>query len=289
MNRLIPFFMNDVIPNDTFKVKNEYIMKTQPLIAPIMHRVDIFQHYFFVPLRLIWSDFEKFITGGVTGYDSPSHPFFTCGLLNEFITSLSGYYDAWFNDAESKQKFVQDDTNSYWRLFTSVLDKYNQLLSLLDYLGYPFSRYEGITRTYNTVDKYTEYTFDDLDETQHFSSLRIRAYYFIYDNYYVDQNVGTKLFSDEWKENSGDDLSYIYQIVANQEVLCHRAWKKDYFTSAMPWQQRGPVVTVGGNAPVTMNGKTGQRFVYMGSGHPEIADTVVGADSDGFLSNLLHL
>lgn len=79
MGELLPFFVQDVVPHDTLKCGNEYLMRLQPLLAPLMHRVDIRQHYFNVPLRLIWEDFEKFITGGEDGTQTAEMPYFTLG------------------------------------------------------------------------------------------------------------------------------------------------------------------------------------------------------------------
>lgn len=239
MNRLVPFFVNDVLPADSFKVFNEYLMKCQPLIAPIMHRVDIYQHYFYVPLRLIWRDFELFITGGKDGSAVVNHPFITCGLFNSFLTTLSTQYTAWYSDASGKSEYVQNDTNSLWAVFKDTLSKYNSLLYLLDYLGYPFSKNEGISTEYNSDNDYTAYTFTPMDDSEHFSSLRIRAYFFIYDNYYIDENLGTQCFSDAWKNNNGSDNSFLSSYVFSNGYVKRRAWKKDYFTSALPFLQRG--------------------------------------------------
>ena len=63
MGRLVPIFISETMPNDTFKVSSEVMLRLAPMIAPIMHRVNVFVHYFFVPNRLIWKDWETFITG----------------------------------------------------------------------------------------------------------------------------------------------------------------------------------------------------------------------------------
>lgn len=60
---LVPILVQEVIPGDKFNLSQESLIRQMPLIAPIMHRVNIFTHYFFVPNRIIFEDWEKFITG----------------------------------------------------------------------------------------------------------------------------------------------------------------------------------------------------------------------------------
>ena len=72
MGQLIPVMCDEVVPGDIFKIGNEAIVRFQPLITPIMHEVNVFVHYFFVPYRILWEDWEDFITGGIQG-DDP-HP-----------------------------------------------------------------------------------------------------------------------------------------------------------------------------------------------------------------------
>lgn len=78
------------------------------------------------------------------------------------------------------------------------------------------------------------------------SALPYRAYSMIWNEYYRDQNLqDTVDVSDEGGEE-GEDL------VTNTQLL-YRGLKKDYFTSALPWTQRGPQVTIpiAGEAPVS--------------------------------------
>lgn len=61
--RLTPIAVQEVIPGDTFKMNTEIFMRMAPLIHPILQRMQVDVHHFFVPYRIIWNDFEKFITG----------------------------------------------------------------------------------------------------------------------------------------------------------------------------------------------------------------------------------
>jgi len=63
MGQLIPIMNDEVMPGDTFKIRSEVLVRLAPMIAPIMHRTNVFIHYFFVPNRILWDDWEKFITG----------------------------------------------------------------------------------------------------------------------------------------------------------------------------------------------------------------------------------
>lgn len=67
MGKLYPFFWREMSPGDTFHIGNEVVVRMQPLLAPILHSVNLYTHYFFVPFRILWEEWEKFITGGEDG------------------------------------------------------------------------------------------------------------------------------------------------------------------------------------------------------------------------------
>ena len=76
MGELVPIMCMPVVPGDKFRVKTESLVRLAPLVAPMMHRVNVFTHYFFVPNRLVWNEWEDFITKGVDGDDVPVLPSF---------------------------------------------------------------------------------------------------------------------------------------------------------------------------------------------------------------------
>lgn len=67
IGKLTPIFISETMPNDTFYGSSEVLIKLAPMLAPIYHRLNMYVHYFFVPNRLLWKDWEPFITGGRLG------------------------------------------------------------------------------------------------------------------------------------------------------------------------------------------------------------------------------
>ena len=70
MGQLIPVMCDEVIPGDTWKIGIEAVVRMMPMVAPILHEVNVYVHYYFVPYRLLDPDFEDFITGGRLGTDT---------------------------------------------------------------------------------------------------------------------------------------------------------------------------------------------------------------------------
>lgn len=168
MGELIPAYIQDVVPGDRFQVNSEIMLRLAPMLAPIMHRVNVYMHYFFVPNRLLWSSWEDFITGGPAGTTAPTFPTYV----------------------------INNSNKSYFAEGT-----------LADYLGLPTP---AATVTQDLT----------------ISKLPFYAYQMIYNEYYRDQNVTAEI----------DPLSLTVGIFS---LLRKRAWEKDYFTSALPWSQRG--------------------------------------------------
>lgn len=74
MGQLVPVTVMDVAPGDLFRANTSCLLRTQPLLAPVMHKVDVSIHHFFVPYRLCWDEFEDFMTGGDDGTATPAVP-----------------------------------------------------------------------------------------------------------------------------------------------------------------------------------------------------------------------
>lgn len=80
---LIPLTWFSVLPSDSIQHRTNMLVRLSPLLSPIMHPVVIRIHHWFVPLRLVWENFEDFITGGEDGLDTTVHPFVTQATVNE--------------------------------------------------------------------------------------------------------------------------------------------------------------------------------------------------------------
>lgn len=231
--RLCPIFKEKVVPNDIFKVSTEIMCRMLATVAPIMHRIDIFTHYFFIPLRLLYDDFEKYISGGKNGqYDVP-RPLVNLGVLYETL-SLGG-----IDNATIRHIFGYG--------------------SLLDYLGYPVQHWTNLDNTINFA------VLKNFDVPY----APFLAFFKVFCDYYNDENFGLQQWEDYedlgittvafWSKfkkgvrpaKLSDDLQSAVISIFNRH---NRAWQKDYFTSALPWQQRGPNVSVPvgfSNAPIT--------------------------------------
>ncbi|AXH77365.1 MAG: major capsid protein [Microviridae sp.] len=71
MGNLTPILTLECVPGDKFNLSCESLIRFAPLIAPVMHRMDVTMHYFFVPNRIVWSNWEKFITDANSGIVPP--------------------------------------------------------------------------------------------------------------------------------------------------------------------------------------------------------------------------
>jgi hypothetical protein len=74
MGQLTPILTLECVPGDKFNLGCESLVRFAPLIAPVMHRMDVSMHYFFVPNRILWSNWEKFITDANSGAVMPYLP-----------------------------------------------------------------------------------------------------------------------------------------------------------------------------------------------------------------------
>lgn len=74
MGQLIPVMCDEMVPGDKFQIGCELVVRMQPLVAPILHEVSATVHYWFVPYRLLWDEWEDFITGGPDGDLAPAIP-----------------------------------------------------------------------------------------------------------------------------------------------------------------------------------------------------------------------
>jgi len=92
LGELIPLNLVEVLPGDTFQKATSALIRASPLLAPVMHKVNVDMYDFFVPNRLVWEDWEDFITGGEDGLDASVFPTITTPPSTGFaVGSLADY------------------------------------------------------------------------------------------------------------------------------------------------------------------------------------------------------
>lgn len=92
MGELIPAGLVEVLPGDTVQQATSLLLRTMPLLAPVMHPVHVKVHHWYVPHRLVWNDWENFITGGPDGNNNSTFPTITAPAMGGFAAgSLADY------------------------------------------------------------------------------------------------------------------------------------------------------------------------------------------------------
>jgi len=71
MGRLTPVLVTECVPGDSFQIGCDSLIRFAPMVAPVMHRMDVSVHYFFVPNRITWENWEKFIVDANTPLVAP--------------------------------------------------------------------------------------------------------------------------------------------------------------------------------------------------------------------------
>lgn len=91
MGYIIPCGMIEVLPGDTIRHASSVFMRFAPMLAPVMHPVHVTVHHWFVPFRLIWDEWEDFITGGPSGLNVSEMPTVNPGSAGFAVDSLADY------------------------------------------------------------------------------------------------------------------------------------------------------------------------------------------------------
>lgn len=97
MGYIIPITWYEALPGDILRQSTTALIRMTPLVTPVMHRVFVRIHHFFVPNRLIWDNWEDFITGGPDGNNDSLHPVVrfsnpTVGGLADYLGVPPGTY-----------------------------------------------------------------------------------------------------------------------------------------------------------------------------------------------------
>lgn len=166
---LVPIYVDEVLPGDSFSMNAHGFGRLATPIYPVMDNMYIETFFFFVPNRLIWNNWEKFMG----------------------------------------QQENPDDSIDY--LIPQVTNATVAAESLQDYFGLP-TGVAGIS----------------------YNNLHGRAYNLIWNEWFRDQNLQDSVVVD--KDDGTDNQS--------DYVLLKRGKRHDYFTSCLPWPQKGEAVSI---------------------------------------------
>lgn len=181
---LVPILIDEVLPGDSFNVRVAGFARLSTPVYPIMDNMVMDTFFFFVPCRLVWDNFQRFM-----GERDP--------------------------DPDSSIDYV-----------VPVIDDGNNVgnETLWDYFGIP-------TKVAAAFDV---------------NALPFRAYNKIWNDWFRDQNLqdSVKVGSTATKDDGPDDIA--------DYVLLRRGKRHDYFTSCLPWLQKGDAVqlSLGSTAPI---------------------------------------
>jgi len=209
---LIPFYLDEVLPGDSFNVKATMFARLATPIAPIMDNAHLDTFFFFVPNRIVWNNWVKLMGQQDAPGDSISY------IVPEITSPAGGW----------------------------------PILSIYDYMGLPTA---GQVEAGSTI--------------KH-SSLFLRAYNLIYNEWFRDENLCGPATTN--KDDGPDDPS--------DYLLRKRGKRHDYFTSCLPFTQKGTAITIplGTQAPVRSDGTT---FAVRGtSGSTSFVSTTGNAGSN---------
>lgn len=207
--KLIPFYVDEVLPGDTFNVNTSAIIRMSTPKYPVMDDAFIDFYYFYCPDRILWDNFKQFM-----------------GEVDETAWKPAKTYKV--------PEIIIGGTSETGLPYER---------SILDYMGVP-TKIKGTFKV---------------------NALPIRAYVKIWNEFFRDENVGNAAVvkTDDadvrYEDSSTENINSVLKV-AYKGGRCLPVNKfHDYFTSCLPYPQRGPEVTVPmtGNAPIRLGDNKG--------------------------------
>lgn len=115
MGELIPAGVTEVLPGDTVQQATMALVRFSPLLAPVMHTTHAYISHWFVPHRLVWEDFEDFITGVSVG-DLADYFGIPTGVNNIEVCALpfrayALVWNEWYRDQDLETELTVDLTS----------------------------------------------------------------------------------------------------------------------------------------------------------------------------------
>lgn len=242
MMRLTPIMCEKVLGSDRFSVTSDILVRMMATVAPIMHNINIYTHFFFAPRRLLWDDWQNYIGGGRDGQYNVPRPTLPLDRLVSYFKDVLKW-----NDKDIAACFGIGSIMDY---FGFPVHKWTTPSGLIDYdifhdesprynaniAEFPIPLEPFLANFKIYCDYYRDETLSPYKEWQDYVDAGFTSPTFWH-------GISSKI-APLWPTNEDFKL-FLYSIFRVQ----NRAWAKDIFTSALPWQQRGPAVSV----PVTGN------------------------------------
>lgn len=194
--QLIPFFVDDVVPGDRIDCKTFGRVQLQPLATSMMQNIRVYFRYFYIPYRLIWEDWDKFIT----------------------------------QDAQSEVAITVPHTIMQQGPLNA---QRNNVGNLLDMMGVGIFNPDPNNVTNPNIGQ----VFESGSALQ-FNLFRFGAYQLVWDYYFRDENLQEPVFNEQNYSTGFNKFS------GNYSQLLPVAYEKDYFTTALPWPQKGEPVNL---------------------------------------------